>query len=136
MPWYGFIHPILALATIAYGVVTGQTSLARINDWNFPQRKQRYRSVIFLMMVAANFVIGLAATALIRGTGRELKLPVHRPLAITAIFLAVIAALVTFSQGKRGEVSSLMRLHPVIMILVLVVLFTMGFITALSVFGI
>ncbi len=136
MPWYAFIHPVLALGTIAYGVVTGQTSLSRINDWNFPMRQQRYRSVIFLILVAANFVIGLLVTALVRGTGRALKLPAHRTLAIVAIILAVLAALVTFSRGQRGEVSSVMRLHPVIMILVLVVLFTMGFITALSVFGI
>ncbi|MEO0078879.1 MAG: hypothetical protein ABIK86_07785 [candidate division WOR-3 bacterium] len=136
MPWYAFIHPVLALGTIALGVVIGQTSLARINDWNFPLRQQRYRSVIFLIMVAVNFVIGLVATALIRGAGREFRLPAHRTLAIVALILAALAALVTFSRGPRGEVSSVMRLHPVIMILVLVVLFTMGFITALSVFGI
>jgi hypothetical protein len=136
MPWYGFVHPLLAIGTLAYGIVVGQTSLARINDWNFPLRRQRYRSVIFMMMVVANFVLGMVATALIRGTGRALKLPAHRPLAIVAVILAVLGAVVTFSQGRRGEVASLMRLHPVIMVLVLVVLLTMGFVTALSVFGI
>jgi uncharacterized membrane protein YidH (DUF202 family) len=136
MPWYGFIHPLLAIGTIAYGVVTAQTSLARINEWNFPLRKQRYRSIIFLVMVVANFVVGFIVTAFIRGPGRELKLPGHRPLAIIAIILAIAAALVTFSKNQRGEVSSTMRLHPIIMIVTLVVVFTMGFITILSLFGI
>jgi magnesium-transporting ATPase (P-type) len=136
MPWYGFLHPLMAIGTIAFGVVTAQTSLARINEWNFPLRKQRYRSVVLLMMVAVNFVVGFIVTAFIRGPGRELKLPGHRPLAVVAIVLAVLCALVTFTKGKRGELPSPMRLHPVMMMVLLVVMFTMGFITVLSVFGI
>ena len=39
MPWYGFIHPLLAIGTLAVGLVTGQVSLTNINDWNFPMRR-------------------------------------------------------------------------------------------------
>ena len=50
MPWYGFIHPLLAIGAIALGLVTAQTSLSKVSDWDFPMRRQRSRSIYFLML--------------------------------------------------------------------------------------
>jgi hypothetical protein len=134
MPWYGFIHPALAVGTLAYGLVTGQTSLSRINDWNFPLRRQRYRSVVFFLMCVGNFIIGLLATALIRGRGGTVKLTAHTLLAAIVLAFALLAALVPFARSRPGEISGLMRLHPVLIIVCLAVIFTMGFIALLAVF--
>jgi len=136
MPWYGFIHPLLAIGTLAVGLVTGQVSLTNINDWNFPMRRQRYRSIVFFLMCVANFLIGLGAAALIRGHGGKVKLAGHMPLAVIAMIFSLAAALVTFTKSRPGDLSGLMRLHPVLIVVSLAVIFTMGFITVLAIFHI
>ena len=135
MPWYGFIHPLLAIGTFAYGVALGQTSMSKLNDWNFPLRRQRYRSIVFFLLCAANFVVGLVASAMMRGTGHGVKITGHMPLAVVALIFSVIGTLVTFARAKPGELSGTMRLHPVIIIIALASILTMGFLSIMALFG-
>ncbi len=126
MPWYGYIHPLLAIATLALGLVTAQTSLSRITQWDFPFTTQRHRSIVFLLLTVANFVIGLLVTADLRGRGFDTRLTGHLPLAIITMVLALAAALVTFTRSRSGEVSGAMRIHPLLMVAALTTIFTAG----------
>ena len=133
MPWYGFIHPLVAVGTLALGLVTGQTSLSKMTEWDFPLRKQRTRSIFFFLLTVLNFVLGMVVTTALRGGGFKVKLTGHMPLAIAIMVLAMLAALVTFTRGRAGEVSGAMRLHPLLVIAALALIFTNGFLTILAV---
>jgi hypothetical protein len=126
MPWYGFIHPAVALGTLALGLVTGQVSLSRLTQWDFPLSTQRNRSVVFFLLTIVNFVLGLLVAADLRGHGFKASLTGHMPLAIITMVLALIAAIVTFTRGQRGEASGAMRLHPILILAALACIFTNG----------
>jgi hypothetical protein len=132
MPWYGFIHPLLAVGTLALGLVVGQTSLSRMTDWDFPLRKQRTRSIYFFLLTVLNFVLGMVVMTALRGGGYKTRLTGHMVLAIGIMVLAMLAAIVTFTRGRNNEVSGAMRLHPLFIIGALALIFTNGFLTILA----
>lgn len=137
MPWYGFIHPVLAVGTMVYGIATAQTSIKRLGDWDFPLRRQRTRSTVFFLLCVANMVLGFVVRIILRAQASDVALTFHAPLAIITVVLALGASLVTFSQGKRpGELPNLMRLHPWLVVVAVVIIMTMGFIGLLKLFGI
>ncbi len=135
MPWYGFIHPLLAIPTIWLGLVTAQTSLTKISDWDFPLRRQRYRSIIFVLLCVGNFAIGLFVNVALRGLHRGVKITGHLPLSIFVLAAALLAALITFARGRPGETPPIMRWHAVLSIATVAVILTMGFLGALNLFS-
>jgi len=135
MPWYGFIHPILALATFGYGIRTAQVSSSKLREWNFPLRKQRTRSTVFFLLCVGNMVLGFVATLLMRGQGIDYTISAHVPLAIAATVVALGASLVTFGQPKQpGELPPIMRLHPGLLLVACVLMLTMGMLWVLKLF--
>ncbi len=137
MPWYGFLHPILAVATMIYGIITAQTSVRRLTDWDFPLRRQRVRSTVFFLLCVANMVLGFIVALVLRVQSKMPALSFHVPLAITTVVLALAASLVTFGQPKTpGELPPVMRLHPWLLVVAVVVIMTMGFLGLLTVLGI
>jgi hypothetical protein len=134
MTWYAFIHPLLAVGTTVLGLITAQTSLSKMNDWDFPLRKQRSRTVIFFLLCVANFGIGLFVNIALAGLHKGIKLTAHLPLSIVVLTITFLAALVTFTRGKPGEVSPLMRYHSVLTTLALALVLTMGFLGLIQLF--
>jgi O-antigen/teichoic acid export membrane protein len=129
MPWYGFIHPLLAIGTLWLGLVTAQTSLSKGSDWDFPLRRQRNRSIIFLLLCVANFAAAL------RGIHKEVMISAHMTLSIVVLVAAFLAALVTFTRSKPGETPPLMRWHAMLSIVAIAVILTMGFLGGLKLIG-
>jgi hypothetical protein len=134
MAWYAFIHPVLAVAALGIGLVTAQTSLSKISDWDFPLRKQRSRTITFFLLCVANFGTGLFVNTALRDAGRGIKLTAHLPLSIAVMAITFVAALVTFSRSKLGEVSPLMRYHSVLTTIALALILTMGFLGLIALF--
>ncbi len=137
MPWYGFIHPVFAVLTLVYGIVTARISLGSPEDWNFPLRRVRTRSVVYFLFCVANLVMGLMISSALRGRGVDVDLTFHVPLAVAALVLALLASLATFTRSRKpGELSSFMRFHGWIIAVSLAAILTMGFIGLLALFGI
>jgi len=132
MPWYGFIHPLLSIVTLGLGLVTAQTSLSKISDWDFPLRRQRGRTIVFFMLCVANFAIGLFVNVALRDIHKGVKITGHLPLSIVVLVAAFLATLVTFARGRPGETPPIMRWHAVLSIAALAVILTMGFLGGLS----
>ena len=130
MPIYAFIHPVLAVAAIVWGVAIAQVSMQRMADWDFPLRRVRSRTIVYLLLCVANFGAGLAFNALL--ADRRLVLPAHLTLGIIVCVLALLAALVTFATGKPGQLSGLMRWHPILTVASLALIITQGFLTGLK----
>ena len=135
MPWYGFIHPLLVIVTLGLGLVTAQTSLSKISDWDFPLRRQRGRSIIFFLLCVANFAVGLFVNVALRDIHRGVKITGHLPLSIFVLVATFLAVLVTFARSRPGELSPLMRWHSMLSIAALAVILTMGFLGGLSLFS-
>jgi hypothetical protein len=135
MPWYGFIHPIMAIGSIALGLVTAQTSLSGVSDWNFPMRRQRSRSITFLMLCIANFVIGLLVNMGLRNTHKGVVLSGHMTLSIIVLIAAFMAALVTFARSEPGKTPPHMRWHAILMIAAVALMLTMTFLVGLKLIG-
>jgi len=135
MPWYGFIHPVLALGALALGLVTAQTSLSKVSDWDFPMRRQRSRSIAFLLLCIANFVIGLFVNMGLRGIHKGVVLSGHMPLSIVVMVAAFVAALITFTRSQPGQTPPQMRWHAVLTILATALILTMAFLTGLKLIG-
>ncbi|OYD14961.1 hypothetical protein CH330_06960 [candidate division WOR-3 bacterium JGI_Cruoil_03_51_56] len=134
MPWYGFIHPALAIITMIYGVIIAQTSVSRLQDWNYPLRKQRSRSIVFFVLCIANLVLGYMVS---RAPRIDVKLTFHLPMAIIVSVLALFAMIATFTRStKPGKLSPFMHWHPWFIIIGVVFTLTMGFIGLLAAFGI
>ena len=137
MSWYGFIHPVLAIATIVYGVRVAQTSMSKVLDWDFPLRRQRTRSIVFFFFCLVNFGLGLAVNAAMRGSGQDVSLTFHKPLAIIVCVFALVAAVLPFTRSRRpGELPGVMKLHHWFIIVPVVIILTMGFTGLLAAFGI
>lgn len=136
MPWYGYIHPVLALLTFGYGVTIGQLTLSRLGEWDFPLRRLRQRTLIYFLLTLANLGLGLLVNAILAGQGRAVKLLAHLPLAIAAAVLALLATLVTYGKARPGEVPPSLRWHPLFTVASLALIMTMGFTALLKVFGI
>lgn len=134
MPWYGYIHPVLALVTLIYGLTIGKVSLSRLDDWDFPLRLVRKRTFIFALLTILNLGVGLLVQAILVGSGKGFHLVAHLPLAILVVALALLATLVTFSKSRPGELPPIMRWHPILIVISLALTMTMGFITLLRVF--
>ena len=135
MPWYGFIHPLLALGTIALGLVTAQTSLSKVSDWDFPMRRQRSRSISFLMLCIVNFIIGLFANMGLRSIHKGVVLSGHLTLSIIVLVAALIAALVTFTRSEPGKTPPHMRWHATLLIAAVALMLTMTFLIGLKLIG-
>ena len=136
MPWYGFIHPILALGTMVYGVRVAQVSMSRVLDWDFPLRRQRAHSIVFFLLCVANLVIGYLANAGM-GEGQQVKLTFHVPLAFIVVIMSVFAGLVTFTRSRKpGEVSGLMKFHHWLIFIPAVIILAMAMTGLLALFGI
>ncbi|MEO0009644.1 MAG: hypothetical protein ABIK51_03880 [candidate division WOR-3 bacterium] len=136
MPWYGYIHPVLALLTFGYGVTIGQLTLSRLGEWDFPLRRLRQRTLIYFLLTLANLGLGLLFNALLTGQGKAVRLLAHLPLAIAAAVLALLATLVTYGKARPGEVPASLRWHPLFTVASLALIMTMGFTALLKVFGI
>lgn len=136
MPWYGFIHPALAIGTLALGLVTAQTSLSRVSDWDFPMRRQRSRSIAFLMLCIANFVMGLLVNMGLRGIHKGVELSGHMTLSIIVLVAALGAALITFTRSEPGKTPPHMRWHATILIAAVALMLTMTFLVGLKLIGI
>ena len=135
MPWYGFIHPLLAIVTLGLGLVMAQTSLSRVSDWDFPLRRQRSRSITFVLLCVANFATGLFVNVAMREIHKEVKITGHLPLSIFVLVAALSAALITFTRSKPGETPPLMRWHAVLSIAAIAVILTMAFLGGLKLIG-
>ena len=136
MPWYGFIHPLLAVAALVYGIRTAQAGMNKVLDWNFPLRRQRKNSIIFFLLCLANFGLGFAVNSVLRGREQQVELSLHWPLAIAVTGLALLAALIPFIRSRRpGEISEAMKIHHWLVIIASVLILTMGFIGLLKAFG-
>ena len=135
MPWYGFIHPFTAVLTLILGIKTAQTSMSRVQDWDFPVRKIRNRTVLFALLVVFNMVIGFIFNVVLAGSGLDVALLGHLPLSIIAVVLAIGAALISFTRSRKpGEVSELMKFHGWIVAIALAAIMTMSFIGVLKLF--
>ena len=135
MPWYAFLHPILAIGTLVLGLVTAQTSLSKVSDWDFPMRRQRSRSIAFLLLCIANFVIGLFVNMALRSVHNGVALSGHMTLSIVVMLAAFIAALITFTRSQPGQTPPQMRWHAVLAILATALILTMAFLTGLKLIG-
>ena len=135
MPWYAFIHPLLALGTFALGLVTAQTSLSKVSDWDFPMRRQRNRSITFLMLCIANFGMGLIVNLGLRNIHKGITLSGHMTLSIIVLIAALGAALVTFTRSQPGQTPPQMRWHAILMIAAVALILTMTFLTGLKLIG-
>ena len=135
MPWYGFIHPVLAIATLGLGLVTAQTSLSKVSDWDFPMRRQRTRSIAFLLLCIANLVIGLFVNMGLRGIHKEVRISGHVTLSIVVLVASFGAALLTFTHSQPGETPPLMRWHAILTITAVALILTMTFLTGLKLIG-
>jgi heme A synthase len=135
MPWYGFIHPILAIGTIALGLVTAQTSLSKVSDWDFPMRRQRSRSIFFLMLCIANFVMGLFVSMGLRNIHKGVVLSGHMTLSIIVLIAAFGAALVAFTRSEPGKTPPQMRWHAPLVIIAVALMLTMTFLVGLKLIG-
>lgn len=136
MSWYGFIHPVLAIVTMVYGVRVAQTSMSKVLDWDFPLRRQRTRSIVFFILCFANLGLGYVVDAAMRGGGRGVSLTFHVPLAVIVCLFALVAAVLPFTRSRRpGELSGVMKLHHWFIIVPVVIILTMGFTGLLAAFG-
>jgi len=136
MPWYGFIHPVLAIGTLALGLVTAQTSLSKVSDWDFPMRRQRSRSIAFLLLCIANFIMGLFVNMGLRGIHKGVELSGHKTVSIVVLIMALGAALLTFTRSKPGQTPPHMRWHATIMIAAVALMLTMTFLVGLKLIGV
>uniref|UniRef100_A0A7C4GHN0 Cytochrome b561 domain-containing protein n=1 Tax=candidate division WOR-3 bacterium TaxID=2052148 RepID=A0A7C4GHN0_UNCW3 len=98
-------------------------------DWDFPLRRVRTRTLVYALLCLANFGAGLLFNNLL--SSRRLVLPAHLTLGIIACVLAVLALLVTLPRGKPGQLSGVIRWHPVLTVASLALIMTLGFLTAL-----
>jgi hypothetical protein len=135
MPWYGFIHPVLAIGTLALGLVTAQTSLSKVSDWDFPMRRQRSRTIAFLLLCIANFIIGLFVNMGLRGIHKGVVLSGHMTVSIIVLIAALGAALLTFTRSEPGQTPPHMRWHATIMIAAVALMLTMTFLVGLKLIG-
>jgi len=135
MPWYGFIHPALAIGTLALGLVTAQTSLSKVSDWDFPMRRQRSRTIIFLLLCIANFVMGLFVNMGLRSIHKGVVLSGHMTLSIIVLIAALGAALITFTRSEPGQTPPHMRWHATLTIVAVALMLTMTFIAGLKLIG-
>jgi hypothetical protein len=135
MPWYVFIHPLLAIGTIALGLVTAQTSLSKVSDWDFPMRRQRSRSIYFLMLCIVNFIIGLLVNMGLRNIHKGIVLPGHLTVSIIVLVAAFLAAIVTFTRSQPGQTPPHMRWHAVLLIAAIALMLTMTFLIGLKLIG-
>ena len=135
MPWYGFIHPVIAIGSIALGLVTAQTSLSKVSDWNFPMRRQRSRSITFLLLCIANFVMGLLVNLGLRSIHKGVVLSGHMTLSIIVLVAAFGATLITFTSSEPGKTPPHMRWHATFMIAAVALMLTMTFLVGLKLIG-
>ena len=137
MPWYGFIHPLFALATMAFGVRVAQTSMSKVDTWDFPLRRVRSRSVVYFLLCVANLVLGYLVGAALSGRGVDVKLTAHVPLAIVAVALALVAAVIGFTRSRvPGQGPPLMKFQGWLLAVSLAAILTMGFTGLLALFGV
>jgi hypothetical protein len=135
MPWYGFIHPVIAIGSIALGLVTAQTSLSKVSDWDFPMRRQRSRSIAFLMLCIANFVMGLLVNMGLRNIHKGVVLSGHMTLSIIVLIAAFGAALLTFTRSESGKTPPHMRWHATFVVAAVALMLTMTFLVGLKLIG-
>ncbi|MGB9741907.1 MAG: hypothetical protein ACP5JB_05285 [candidate division WOR-3 bacterium] len=134
MPWFGYIHPLLAIFTLGYGVTIGQLSLSRLGDWDFPLRRLRKRTLVYFLLTVVNVGIGLLVNTLLASRSQGVKLLAHLPLAIAVSVLALLALLVTYGRSRKpGELAPSLRWYPMLIVASLALIMTMGFTALLKV---
>lgn len=137
MPWYGYIHPLIAVTTIVHGLFIGRVSLSKLGEWDFPLRRVRARTFIYFVLCALNLLVGLIVGAAIKVQSLKMaeliRYPGHLPVAVSVCVLALLAVLSTFGRGKPGEIPPLMRWHPVLIVASLGLAITNGFLVLLKV---
>ncbi len=115
--------------------MTAQVSLSKVSDWDFPMRRQRSRSIAFLLLCIANFVIGLFVNMGLRVIHKEVALSGHLTLSIVVLVAAFVAALITFTRSQPGQTPPQMRWHAVLTVLATALILTMAFLTGLKLTG-
>ncbi|NPV14368.1 hypothetical protein HPY86_05500 [candidate division WOR-3 bacterium] len=133
MPWFGFIHPIMALGTFVYGLFIGQVSMTKLDDWDFPLRRVKKRTLIYFIFTLISGVFGLVVNAILRSQGRGVVIFAHMPLGIATVVAALLAFVVTMGKRKPGELPQSMRWHPVLVVISLALIMTMAFTALLKV---
>ncbi|MBM3314843.1 hypothetical protein FJY71_03245 [candidate division WOR-3 bacterium] len=118
---------------MGYGLTVGQTSLSRLGEWDFPLRRLRWRTFFFFLLCIVNLLIGLFVNAQLRAQGRGIELTAHLLISIATCVLALLAALVTFSPGRPGEIPPLLRWHPVLSVASLGLILTNGLLALLKI---
>ncbi len=133
MPWYGFIHPILAIITFVYGTTIAQLTISKLEEWDFPLHRLQKRSMIYFLLTLANLILGFLFNTILANQGRRIVLLAHSPMAVTATILALLATLVTRVKSRRpGELPPVIRWHPLLAIASLALIMTMGFLALLK----
>ena len=115
--------------------MTAQTSLSKVSDWDFPMRRQRSRSIAFLMLCIANFVMGLLVNMGLRSIHKGVVLSGHITLSIIVMVAAFGAALITFTRSQPGQTPPHMRWHATLTIAAIALILTMAFLTGLKLIG-
>lgn len=133
MPWFGFIHPIMALGTFVYGLFIGQVSMTKLDDWDFPLRRVKKRTLIYFVFTAISGVFGLIVNTILRSQGRGVVIFAHMPLGIATVVAALLAFVVTMGKRKPGELPQSMRWHPVLVVISLALIMTMALTALLKV---
>ncbi len=133
MPWYGFIHPLMALGTFVYGLFIGQVSMTKLDDWDFPLRRVKKRTLIYFVFTAITGIFGLMVNTIFRSQGRGVVIFAHMPLGIANVLAAFFALIVTMGKRKPGELPPSMRWHPILVVISLALVLTMGFTALLKV---
>ncbi len=133
MPWFGFIHPIMALGTFVYGLFIGQVSMTKLDDWDFPLRRVKKRTLIYFVFTAISGIFGLVVNAILRSQGRGVVIFAHMPLGVATVVAALLALVVTTGKRKPGELPQSMRWHPVLVVISLALIMTMAFTALLKV---
>lgn len=126
MPWFGFIHPVLALGAFVYGLFIGQVSMSRLDDWDFPLRRVKRRTVIYFIFTVVSGVIGLLINIILRHQGRGVTIFAHLPMGFAVVVTAFLATVVTMGKRRPGELPQSMRWHPLLIVISLALIMTMG----------
>ncbi|GEM_PF-614035 len=134
MPWYGFLHPIFAIITFVYGATIAQLTLSKLEEWDFPLRRLRQRTLIYFLLTLGNLVLGILFNTILASQGHQVKLLAHIPMAIAVCILALLATFVTHIRTQRpGELPHSIRWHPLFTVASLAIIMTMGLLALLKV---
>jgi heme A synthase len=98
-------------------------------------RRQRSRSIAFLMLCIVNFIMGMFVNMGLRNIHKGVVISGHMTVAIIILVAAFGAALLTFTRSEPGQTPPHMRWHATIMIAAVALMLTMTFLVGLKLIG-